>query len=184
MATQVRKMTANEFLALPVSNLHHELINGEEIMSPAPTGKHQRAVGNLFIFVKHIVPNGEVLFAPVDVYLDDENIVQPDVLWVAAGSTCTWVEDKYLSGAPDLVVEVFSPGTVRADRKDKFRLYEKFGVREYWMVDPDEKLLEIWQLPGGRFVLVDVYGPGDACQSPLLGAVDLSAIFVEPSVQA
>lgn len=183
MTTQVRKMTASEFLALPVSNLHHELINGEEIMSPAPTGKHQRCVFRAAKLVERLIPSGEVFIAPVDVYLDDENIVQPDVLWVATGSSCTWVEDKYLRGAPDLVVEVFSPGTVRADRKDKFRLYEKFGVREYWMVDPDEKLLEIWQLQGGRFALVDVFGPGDTCQSPLLGVVDLSAIFPEQPVQ-
>jgi Uma2 family endonuclease len=183
MATQVRKMRASEFLALPVTNLHHELISGEEIMSPAPTGKHQRAVGSLFILIKRLAPSGEVLFAPVDVYLDDEHVVQPDVLWVAAGSSCTWFEDKYLRGAPDLVVEVFSPGTVRADRKDKFRLYEKFGVREYWMVDPDEKLLEIWQRKDGQFTRVDVFGPGDTCQSPLLGTVDVNAIFAEPAAR-
>jgi Uma2 family endonuclease len=183
MATQVHKMMANEFLALPVSNLHHELINGEEIMSPAPTGNHQRGVFRVAKLVERLAPNGEVLFAPVDVYLDDENILQPDVLWIASGSACTWFKDKYLRGAPDLVVEIFSPGTVRNDRKDKFRLYEKFGVREYWMLDPDEKLLDIWQLQNGRFMLVDVFGPGDACQSPLLGAVDMSAIF-PPQPQA
>jgi Uma2 family endonuclease len=177
MAIQIRRMTAGEFLALPVSNLPHELIHGEEIMSPSPTGNHQRVSGRLFKLIGGLVPHGEVLYAPIDVYLDDENVVQPDILWVAENGTCVWVEDRYLSGAPDLVVEIFSPGTARRDKKDKFRLYEKFGVREYWMVDPDEKWLEIWQLKEAHFVLVDVFGPTDACTSPLLGKLDVKAIF-------
>jgi Uma2 family endonuclease len=179
MATETRKMTASEFLQLPVSNLPHELINGEEVMAPAPTGNHQRVLLEAAILLKRLVPNGEVLIAPVDVYLDDLDIVQPDIVWVAEGSHCTWVEDKHLRGAPDLVVEIFSPGSLRRDRKDKFRLYEKFGVREYWMIDADEKLLEIWQPQEGRFVLVDVFGPGDPCVSPLLGEVDVRAVFPE-----
>ncbi len=179
MATETRKMTASEFLQLPVSNLHHELINGEGIMAPAPTGNHQRVLLRAAKLIERLIPNGEALISPLDVYLDDSNVVQPDILWVAEGSACTWFEDKYLQGAPDLAVEIFSPGSLRRDRKDKFRLYERFGVREYWMIDADEKLREIWQLQNGRFVLIDVFGPGDPCQSPLLGEVDVKAIFPE-----
>ena len=177
MVAQVRKMTAREFLALPESNRHHELIHGEEIMSPAPTRGHQQVTFKVAKLIERLVSNGEVYVAPVDVYLDDENIVQPDVLWVAEGSACKWFEDKYLQGAPDLVVEVFSPGTVRADRKDKFRLYERCGVREYWMIDPVERLLEIWQSQDGRFLLAEVSGPGDVCKSPLLNKIDVKALF-------
>ncbi len=179
MAVETRKMTASEFLALPVSNTFHELLNGEEIMSPSPSGTHQRIAGRLFDLIRRLVPSGEVIFAPLDVYFDDLNITQPDVLWIAEGSACAWVEDKHLRGAPDLAVEILSPGTARVDRKDKFRLYERFGVREYWMVDAAEKLLEIWQLEGKRFMLVDVCGPGDPCNSPLLGEVEVKAIFPE-----
>lgn len=180
MAIQTRKMTASEFLALPESNLHHELIDGEEIMSPSPTGDHQRLVFRVAKVVEQLMPHGEVFFSPLDVYLDDTNIVQPDVLWIAQGSACTWVDgDKYLRGAPDLVVEVLSPGSVRFDRKDKFRLYEKFGTREYWIVEPQAKLLEIWQLQDAKFIRVDIFDPRDSCQSPLLGSVDMKAIFPE-----
>jgi Uma2 family endonuclease len=154
MATETRKMTASEFLHLPASNLFHELINGKEIGPQSRTGNHQRALLRTATLISEIVPNGEVLIAPLDVSLDESNVVQPDILWVAEGSKCTWFEDMYLQGAPDLAVEIFSPGSLRRDRKDKFRLYEKFGVREYWMIDADEKLLEIWQLQDGRFVLV------------------------------
>ena len=137
MAIQTRKMTASEFLSLPVSNTFHELLDGEEVMSPSPTRNHQVTLGRVFLLLEHGAPHGEVILAPMDVYLDDSNVVQPDLLWIAQGSACKWVEGKYLNGAPDLVAEIFSPGTVRRDKKDKFRLYEKFGVREYWMIDPD-----------------------------------------------
>src|SRR5579872_7269546 len=102
MAIQTRKMTSQEFLAGPITNLPHELINGEEIMSPSPARIHQNTLGNLYIVVRGLAPNGEVIFAPMDVYLDEENVVQPDLLWIAEGSACHWVENKYLSGAPDL----------------------------------------------------------------------------------
>jgi Uma2 family endonuclease len=177
MAIQTRKITATEFLELPVSSLPHELLDGEEIMSPAPTIEHQRVLFRLAQFLAGIVPNGEVFLSPLDLYLDEVNVVQPDIVWIATNSNCIPVEGKYFKGAPELVVEIFSPGTGRRDRKDKFRLYEKYGVREYWMVDPGEKLPEIWQLKDAQFVLVDVFGPDDKCQSPLLGEVDMKAIF-------
>ena len=177
MAIELKRMTASEFLALPETTLPHELLNGEVTMSPAPTLEHQRLLLRLAKLVEHIVPNGEVFITPVDVYLDESNVLQPDLVWVAEGSAAKSVDNKYLKGAPDLVVEIFSPGTVRRDKKDKFRLYEKFGVREYWMLDPDEKWLEIWLLKDSHFVLVDVFGPNDLCTSPLLGKIDMKAIF-------
>jgi Uma2 family endonuclease len=177
MTVQTRRMTAREFLALPTTNMPYELIHGEEIMSPSPTLSHQRLSSRLFKLIERLVPNGIVLYAPLDVYLDEENVVQPDVLWVAEGGACKPVADKYLSGAPDFIAEILSPGTALRDKKDKFRLYEKFGVREYWIIDPDELLLEIWELREGHFAFVDVFGPTDACKSPLLGEVDLKAIF-------
>src|SRR5260221_8513185 len=113
MAIQTRKMTANEFLALPVSNTFHELLHGEEIMSPSPTRNHQKTLGRLYSLLEQIVPSGEVILAPMDVYLNDDNVVQPDLLWIDQNSTCKWIDGKYLSGPPDLVIEIFSPGTVR-----------------------------------------------------------------------
>ena len=173
------KMTATEFLALPESNLPHELINGEEIMSPSPTAKHQRPLYRLFDLVRRLVPNGEAFMAPMDVYLDEGSVVQPDLMWIAEGSTCVLDEDKYLHGGPDLVAEVLSPSTTRFDRKDKFRLYEKHGVREYWIVDPDAKLIEVWHRVDAKFVRLDIYAPGDQFSSPLLGTVEAKEIFPE-----
>src|SRR5258708_4282463 len=98
MTTQTQKMSAKTFLALPVSNLPHELLHGEEMMSLSPSKNHQRVSFRLAKLIERLIPNGEVFYAPVDVYFDDENIVQTDVLWVAEDSLCTWVEDKYLQG--------------------------------------------------------------------------------------
>ena len=148
-------------------------------MSPSPTVIHQRLVRLVFKLLERSIPNGEVFFAPLDVYLDEENVIQPHVLWVAQDNTHILVEDKRLVGAPDLTVEIFSPGTALRDKKAKFRLYEKFGVREYWMIDPVENMLEIWQLQDTHFVLVDVFGPNDVCTSPLLGQIDVKAILPE-----
>jgi Uma2 family endonuclease len=177
MSVQLKKMTATEFLTLPVSNLPHELLNGEATMSPAPSLAHQRLLLRLAKLVERLIPNGEIFIAPVDVVLDELDVLQPDLVWVAEASLAKSVDNKYLKGAPDLVVEIFSPGTVRRDKKDKFHLYEKFGVREYCMIDPDEKWLEIWQLKEARFVLVDIFGPNDPCISPLLGKLDMQAVF-------
>lgn len=174
------RMTATEFLELPETNLPTELINGEVFRMPAPQLSHQDVVLMLAIFLKQKLATGKVYVAPVDVYLDDENVIQPDVLWISPDNQqCVSVEGKYLRGAPDLVVEVFSPGTARRDKRDKFRLYQKYGVREYWMVDPIEQFIEVLQLLKGKFALLDVYGPGEVFTSPLIGEVDVNAIFPE-----
>jgi Uma2 family endonuclease len=181
MAVQTR-MTAAEYLALPETTQRSDLINGEIIMSPAPTVEHQRLVGRLFNLLQRLVPNGEVFLTPLDVYLDDENVVQPDVMWVAADSKCV-AESNYLSGAPDLVVEVLSPRTKRRDRKENFHLYEKFGTRECWLTDPEDQLNEVWYLKDGKFVRLDIFGPDETFNSPLLGQVEVNAIFPQPSIQ-
>lgn len=178
MAVQAR-MTASEFLALPESSLPVELINGEVFMSPAPELNHQDIVLRLALLIKQRLQGGKVYVAPVDVHLDDANVVQPDVLWIAPESACIAVEGKRLQGAPDFVVEVFSPGSLRRDKRDKFRLYKKYGVREYWMVDPAEQLIEVWQIMEERFTLLDVCAPGDQFTSLFFGLIEAQAIFSE-----
>lgn len=171
------RVTADEYFQLPQTNLPAELIDGEVYQTPAPELEHQRLVLRIATEIQKRIANGEVFVAPVDVYLDDLNIVQPDVLWISENSQCVPVEGKHLRGAPDLVVEVFSPGTALRDKREKFRLYEKRGTREYWMVDPQEQYIEVWLLTERGFARQDVYGPGESFTSPLLGMVDLSAVF-------
>jgi Uma2 family endonuclease len=181
MAVKTR-MTAVEYLALPETMQRSDLINGEIIMSPTPTVEHQRLVLRIARLLEQLVPDGEVFIAPLDVYLDDDNVVQPDVMWVAADSKCV-IETKYLKGAPDLVVEVLSPGTKRWDKKEKFHLYEKYGTREYWLTEPDEQFIEVWCLRDGKFVRLDIFGRDETINSPLLGQVEVNAIFPPRSTE-
>jgi Uma2 family endonuclease len=174
MLATTTRLTAAEFLTLPESNLPTELLEGEIIMALAPTVNHQRLVARFYDLVKKLAAGGEVLFSPIDVWLDDENVVQPDVMWVAPGSSCVVVENRYWQGAPDLVVEVFSAGTARTDKGKKFKLYEKYGTREYWMADPGEQYLEVWRREEERFQLVGVFGPEETFISALLGGQTIS----------
>ncbi|MCK6577875.1 MAG: Uma2 family endonuclease [Anaerolineae bacterium] len=122
---------------------------------------------------------GKVYIAPLDVVLDDANVVQPDVLWIAPeGAHCSVDETTgRLRGAPDLVVEVLSPTSGYRDRRTKFRLYELHDVREYWLVDPREKLITVWTLREGRYELLDTYAENETFTAPLVGTVAAAALF-------
>lgn len=173
------KVSATEFFDLPETMTPMQLIDGDIHMAPAPSLYHQDSVFRVAKLIEQISPEGKVYIAPVDVYLDDSNVVQPDVVYLTPESQATRADEgKRLRGAPELVVEVFSPGSVRQDRLDKFRLYEQHGVREYWMVDPMAATLEIWTRQGEVFARQDVYAPHERPSSPLLGAeFDISHLF-------
>ncbi len=179
MLATTTRLTAAEFLTLPESNLPTELLEGEVIMAPAPTLDHQDVVLNLASIILRIKPGGKVVISPVDVKLDEENVFQPDVMWVSANSQCVAIQKKYYQGAPDLVIEVFSAGTARADKGKKFKLYEKYGTREYWMADPGEQYVEVWRREGDRFQQVGVFGPDEEFVSVLLGGqtIPVSEVF-------
>lgn len=173
------RMSAQEFLQLPESNQPTELINGEVIMAPAPELSHQDIVLQIAALLKSTIGDGKVRIAPVDVHLDEVTVVQPDVLWTAPNSQCLPVEGKHLRGAPELVVEVLSPTTARYDKGIKFDLYEQYGVREYWIVDPVSEYMEVFCLDDSKFVRHGVWGPEDTFASPLMGQINLSQIFEE-----
>jgi Uma2 family endonuclease len=166
--TQIR-MTVQEFMTLPESNQPLELINGELIVSPTPKNAHQNAVLSIAIFLRRDFAAGTTVISPMDVHLDDENVVQPDVFWVSgADSRCKLGDDGYWHGAPDLVVEVLSPSTMLRDRKAKFALYERLGVREYWLVEPEAKFIEVYRLVEGKFDRYGIFEPGETFAAAVL----------------
>jgi Uma2 family endonuclease len=179
MVDQKRQMTATEFMQLPETNLPLQLLDGEVIEMNAPALPHQDIVGNIFVLFKLKAKElgGKAYVAPVDVYFDELNIPQPDVLWLAPDTQCLMVGTERLSGAPDLIAEILSPTTAHIDRKKKFRLYEKYGVREYWLVEPRDQLIEVFQHREGRFDLLDAYGVGETFVSLLIGEVEVMPIF-------
>ncbi|MBI1767078.1 MAG: Uma2 family endonuclease [Bacteroidetes bacterium] len=132
-----------------------ELINDKLFMSPAPTIKHQNVIfaltGQFYNYINK-EKNGEVFVSPVDVYINEKNVVQPDLVFVAKKNLTILKEDG-IYGAPDLIIEVLSPGTKKFDLEEKKKIYEKSGVKEYWVVDPDTKESRGYQLKNSKYVL-------------------------------
>ena len=130
-----------------------ELIFGRFYLSPSPTVLHQIVVSLLWLRLHHcaVEAGGLALFAPLDLGLADHSVVQPDNLYFSAERRR--VVGQQVEGAPDLVAEVLSPGTVRRDRGEKLSLYAQTGIREYWIVDPAERQIEFLVLRDGRYTV-------------------------------
>ena len=182
VTTQLRtKLTYQDYLNTP-DDERYELIDGELIMSPSPREAHQDAaieIGSiLHIFVKrHNL--GRVYSAPFDVALSDTDVVQPDLLFVSRERLRIITEDN-IQGAPNLVIEILSPSTSARDKGYKRDLYAKHGVKEYWQVDTDAKLITVLSLNAyGAYDVAAVYGAGQTLTSTLLPgfALNLDEIF-------
>ncbi|MCS6834509.1 MAG: Uma2 family endonuclease [Anaerolineae bacterium] len=151
-----------------------ELIGGEIVLPVPPTPQHQRIVREILFWLTQLArtQGGEALSAPVELMLNDENVYQPDVLYLRPNSRCT-VGEKRLTGAPDLVVEVLSPSTVKRDRQDKYFAYERHGVSEYWLVDPLYSVMECWVRgeESSGFRRLGVFSADESFFSPTLNAM-------------
>ncbi len=137
--TSSTKLTYDDFLSFPDDGQRHELIDGEHYVTPSPATVHQRLVRELLLALGQyfrLTGTGEVFAAPFDVVLSYHDVVEPDLLVVLADQSDI-VTDKHVRGAPALVVEILSPGTTRRDLGIKSQAYERCGVREYWLVDPN-----------------------------------------------
>ncbi len=141
----LEKKTVADYEALPEGS-PYQLIEGELVMSPAPGFEHFRSQRNILLRLFRLIleaGKGEVIYAPVDLYLDEENVYQPDIMVVLKGSKAK-ITRKGVYGPPDVVVEILSPSTAYYDLTQKKDVYERSGVREYWIVDPMERSLEIY----------------------------------------
>ena len=134
------KLTYDDFVLFPDDGKRHELIDGEHYVTPSPNTKHQKVSGNLFLLIgtwleEH--PIGQVFFAPFDVVFSQFDVVEPDLLYMSNGRATEVLTQANVQGTPELVIEIGSPGTRKRDETIKRRLYERAGVSEYWVVDPD-----------------------------------------------
>lgn len=174
-----RKCTYADFLKFPEDGNRHEVIGGEWFMTPPPTTDHQLVAGKIFRLLGNHAETrslGIVLASPVGVMLSPHDVVQPDVLFIAARRASIRKKDC-VRGAPDLVVEVTSPSTAGLDHGRKSELYGRSGVREYWIVDPFARTVEVRDF--GRVRRTSVFQEGQAFSSALLPGLDLrvSEIF-------
>jgi len=177
-ATKTR-FTYQDYLALPETINRVELIGGELVREPSPGASHQKIVGNLYYHLRRFVRRrrlGTVFLGPLDVVLGaegEEEVFQPDILVVARDRLA--IVGKVVRGAPDLVIEVLSPSTTTRDREVKQRAYAHYGVREYWIVDPESRTIEVLSLREGEFASLGVFGGGDTVASSVLPELRLSA---------
>ena len=146
--------------------LRVELIDGEIYMAPAPVPMHQIIVGNLMLLLgTHVRLKrlGVVLTAPLDVELKPgADTVQPDLVFIRQERLAELLGARQIKGAPDLIVEVLSPSTRRLDRTVKLPAYARYGVSEFWLVDPDEQSVEVYVLDGRTYRVAAIYLAGDA----------------------
>ncbi|MCF6155848.1 MAG: Uma2 family endonuclease [Candidatus Brocadia sp.] len=179
MQTSIR-YNYQDYVQLP-EDKRYEIIDGDLFMVPSPNESHQRISANiLYIFLNHVKRNkvGAVYCAPSDVLFSEEDIVQPDILFVANENKKIITKDN-IRGVPDLVVEIFLPSTFKRDIGIKKKLYARHGVQEYWVVDPEHETVEVFLIRGKEFE-GKRYGVKDYLSSTVIKGlnIDVKEIFV------
>ncbi|MCL4847293.1 MAG: Uma2 family endonuclease [Acidobacteria bacterium] len=148
------KLTYDDFLLFPDDGQRHELIDGEHYVTPSPSTRHQRLLGNLYYLIRAWLethPIGTVFFAPYDVVFSEFDVVEPDLLYLSAARAAEVITPQHVRGVPELVVEIASRGTRERDETIKRRLYERVGVDEYWVVDPEVDTVRAYRRTGRGF---------------------------------
>lgn len=147
-----QRWTYAEFARLPTSgSTRYEVIDGELVVTPGPALRHQGIVATLltrlYVFVE-ANDLGRVFPGPLDVLFAEGDYYEPDIVFVRKGRA-ELLSDRGIEGPPDLVVEILSPSTAARDRGIKLEGYRLHGVTEYWIIDPEERIVEVWRLTEG-----------------------------------
>ncbi|MGH7206069.1 MAG: Uma2 family endonuclease [Nitrospiraceae bacterium] len=177
------RFTYEDYLLFPENGRRRELIDGEHYATPSPKTKHQKVSGTLFLLLGTHVKRSKVgyLFAaPTDVVLSDLDVVQPDLLFITA-ARASIVTENNIQGPPDLMIEILSETTRKTDEIMKRKLYERYGIREYWIVDPELETVKVYLLTDTGFVRTSelTCERGETLTSPLFPilTIALTALF-------
>jgi len=169
-----RKLTYEDFLLFPDDGKRHELIDGVHYVTPCPSFTHQELLGRLYLAIGTFLVNrrhlGRVVLSPFDVVMSTHDVVEPDLLFIA-GDQQAIITEANVQGAPALVVEILSPSTRRRDEGIKRRLYERAGVREFWLVDPKRSQVSVCRRASDGTlapVATLVHDGGESLTTPLL----------------
>jgi Uma2 family endonuclease len=179
--TSTRKLTYEDFLRFPDDGQRHELIDGEHYVTPSPNTRHQALSLRMAVAIANHLeahPQGQVFCAPYDCVFTAFDIVEPDIVVVTADQI-EIITEQHVKGVPALVVEILSPGTRRVDLRIKRELYERVGVREYWIVDPVANRIAIHRRADGGLLQAADLSDADTLTTPLLPlfALDLAEFF-------
>ena len=142
------RLTVDDFMLFPDDGKRHEIIDGVHYVTPSPVTRHQAISGRLYLSLGNFLAEhpqlGRVFFAPFDVIFTRWDVVEPDLL-VIAGDQLDILTTKNVQGAPAIVVEILSPGTRKVDESIKRRLFDRGGVREYWLIDPELDIVKVYR---------------------------------------
>ena len=167
--------TEADYFSLPDTNHFVELSEGKLVIPEMPTYSHQRAVGELFIAIRMFVHEhefGEVCIAPLPVKLWQGKIREPDIVFMSTAHIDRIGEDFW--GVPDMVVEVLSKSTMQTDRREKFLEYAQAGILEYWIVDLEERAIEVYILKQGTYKLFGKWSVGQIARSEVLAGFEIA----------
>jgi len=170
------KFTVKDYMSTP-DDKRYQLLDGEMILAPSPTERHQTIAMHLALALQQFVSEhslGRVWFAPLDVVLSNYDVAQPDILFVS-NERSGIITEANIQGAPDLVVEILSPATSQYDRGYKQVLYGRHGVREYWLVDPESETVEILTQVDEGLAPFSTIHRGETLVSSLLEGLSLSS---------
>src|SRR5262245_13715029 len=142
------KLTYDDFVLFPDDGKRHELIDGEHYVTPSPNLKHQKVSGNLHLLIRSWLEEhtiGQIFYAPLDVVFSKFDVVEPDLLYVSNERGADVLTQANVQGPPELVIEIGSSRTRRRDETIKRQLYERAGVSEYWVVDPEIDVVRVYR---------------------------------------
>ena len=186
--TSTTKLTYADLCQMPEDGLRHELIDGVHSVSPSASARHQQVVVETLFRIRDYLethPVGHVYVAPLDVVLSEHNVVEPDVFFLTTEQAASQT-GIHVHGAPALAIEVLSPGSRKMDRDEKRRVYDRFGVQEYWIVDPDREAIHVHRRDADealRHVADLTRAAADTLTTPLLPgfACSLEVLFRQAS---
>lgn len=169
------RLTYEDYCLLPNDGKRYEIIEGELFVTPSPNFLHQTVVTNLTYYLSSFLkdhPLGRVIVSPFDVVFSQFDVVEPDILYVSR-SRASVLTEKNVQGSPDLVVEVLSQSTTKIDRTTKLKLYARFNVEEYWIIDPEGPSTEVYRRAKGSLDLAVKLAAKDSITSPLFPGFNL-----------
>lgn len=183
MELQRRRVSYDDLAQMPEDGRRYELYDGEVFVVPSPIPRHQVVGMRLWRILDDYATKtgGLAVPSPIDIVFSDYDVVQPDIVFLTAESLRSVSLDEPIRRSPDLAVEVLSPSTASNDRGRKMRMFQCYGVPEYWIVDPNEEMIEVYQLAESAYELVGTFSGTDDMQSAVLPALTLVPSSVFPS---